>query len=89
MLNVGVLISGRGSNLQALINAAQKPDYPAKIVCVISNKADAGGLDKARAAGIPAFVVDHRQFLSKEEFIRHCYLLFRGSIRIRKRLRLV
>jgi len=54
---VGVLISGRGSNLQALIDAAAGPDYPAEIVVVISNRADAAGLARAAAAGIPCRVI--------------------------------
>jgi phosphoribosylglycinamide formyltransferase-1 len=58
---VAVLISGRGSNMKALIEAAKAPDYPAKIVLVVSNKADAAGLDTARAAGIPAAVVDAKR----------------------------
>lgn len=62
MLKVGVLISGRGSNLKALIDAAAQPGYPAKIVCVISNSPDAKGLEYARAAGIPTMVIDHRAF---------------------------
>jgi phosphoribosylglycinamide formyltransferase-1 len=56
-LKVGVLISGRGSNLQALIDAASDPAYPAEIALVISNRADAGGLAYAEAAGIPARVI--------------------------------
>lgn len=56
-LRVGVLISGRGSNLQALIDAAAATDYPAEIVTVISNRADAGGLVRANAAGIPYQVI--------------------------------
>jgi len=52
-LKVGVLISGRGSNLQALIDAAAAPDYPAEIAVVISNRADAPGLARAATAGIP------------------------------------
>jgi phosphoribosylglycinamide formyltransferase-1 len=59
-LKVGVLISGRGSNLQALIDAGNAGDYPAKIVTVIANTADAGGLMWAERARIPAFVIDHR-----------------------------
>jgi phosphoribosylglycinamide formyltransferase-1 len=55
---VAILISGRGSNMAALIDAATAPDYPAKIVLVISNKADALGLVVARAAGIPTAVVE-------------------------------
>ena len=56
-LRVGVLISGRGSNLQALIDAAAGPDYPAAIVAVISNRADAQGLQRAALAGIPSHVI--------------------------------
>ena len=59
---VGVLISGRGSNMEALIEAARDPDYPARIALVLSNKPDAGGLAIARAAGIPTVVIDHRPF---------------------------
>jgi phosphoribosylglycinamide formyltransferase-1 len=57
-----VLISGRGSNMAALIEAAQQPDYPAEIVLVIANGAEAGGLKRAEAAHIPTAVVDHRPF---------------------------
>jgi phosphoribosylglycinamide formyltransferase 1 len=56
---VAVLISGRGSNMAALIEAAKAKDYPAEIVLVVSNKPDAGGLVSARAAGIATEVVDH------------------------------
>ncbi|MCW5687308.1 MAG: phosphoribosylglycinamide formyltransferase [Pseudolabrys sp.] len=59
---VAVLISGRGSNMAALIEAARAPDYPAEIVLVLSNIADAGGLDTARHAGIETAVVDHKAF---------------------------
>ncbi|PWC53249.1 phosphoribosylglycinamide formyltransferase [Azospirillum sp. TSO22-1] len=61
-LKVGVLISGRGSNLQALIDAAADPDFPAEIALVLSNKADAAGLARAAGAGIATAVVDHRGF---------------------------
>ncbi len=61
-LGVGVLISGRGSNLQALLQAAQNPLYPAVIVVVISNRPEAPGLDLARQAGVPALAIDHRPF---------------------------
>jgi phosphoribosylglycinamide formyltransferase 1 len=57
--NVGVLISGRGSNLQALIDAAADGRLGGRIAAVISNVAEAPGLQRARAAGIPAHVVDH------------------------------
>lgn len=67
-LRLGVLISGRGSNLQALINACAAEDYPAEIGLVISNVADAAGLDRAREAGIQTLVIDHREFESRESF---------------------
>src|SRR5215813_8890784 len=65
---VGVLISGRGSNLQALINAAKKRDYPAEIVLVISNVPQAQGLLRAEAALIPTLTIDHKNFPTREAF---------------------
>ena len=65
---VGILISGRGSNMAALIEAAQAPDYPAEIVIVISNERDAAGLAFAASRGIPTAVVNHRDFSSRESF---------------------
>lgn len=59
---VAILISGRGSNMVALIEAAKANDYPAEIVLVISNVPDAAGLARAREAGIPTEVVDHKPF---------------------------
>ena len=67
---VGILISGRGSNMAALIAAARAPDYPAEIVVVISNRADAKGLDHARAHGIATAVVDHKAHPTREAFDR-------------------
>lgn len=61
-LKLGVLISGRGSNLQALIDACAAPDFPAEIALVLSNKADAFGLERAAEAGVPTAVVSHRDF---------------------------
>jgi phosphoribosylglycinamide formyltransferase-1 len=57
---LGVLISGRGSNLQALLDAGEAGLYPGRVVLVISNVADAFGLERARRAGVPAVVQDHR-----------------------------
>ena len=57
---VAVLISGRGSNMASLIEAAKAPNYPAEIALVISNRPDAAGLELARNAGVPTLVVDHR-----------------------------
>lgn len=59
---VAVLISGRGSNLAALIEAARAKDYPAEIVLVLSNRPQAAGLARAREAGIATAVVDHRPY---------------------------
>ena len=59
---VAVLISGRGSNMAALIEAARAPDYPAEIALVLSNRPDAQGIARAMAAGVPTVVVDHRPF---------------------------
>ena len=59
---VAVLISGRGSNMTALIEAATAPDYPADIVLVLSNEPDAAGLARAQQAGIATAVVDHKPF---------------------------
>ena len=69
-LKVGILISGRGSNMAALIKAAQAADYPAEIACVIANKADAGGLRIAADAGIPTAVISHRGYPDRESFDR-------------------
>jgi len=59
---VAILISGRGSNMTALIEAAEAKDYPAEIVLVVSNRPDAAGLDSARSSGIPTAVIDHKKF---------------------------
>jgi phosphoribosylglycinamide formyltransferase-1 len=59
---VAILISGRGSNMASLIDAARAPDYPAEIVLVLSNRPDALGLGRARDAGIEARAIDHRPF---------------------------
>ena len=63
-----VLISGSGSNLQALIDACSYPDYPAQIVAVISNRPGAFGLNRAQQHGIPTAVLDHRPFATREAF---------------------
>jgi phosphoribosylglycinamide formyltransferase-1 len=57
-----ILISGRGSNMAALLDAAAAPDYPAEIVLVLSNRADAAGLPRAREAGVPTAVVESSAF---------------------------
>ena len=65
---IGVLISGRGSNLQALIDAVNAGALDAEIAVVISNKADAAGLDRARTADIETLVLDHRGFASRDAY---------------------
>jgi phosphoribosylglycinamide formyltransferase-1 len=59
---VAILISGRGSNMAALIEAAKAADFPAEIVAVISNRADAGGLATASASGVPTATIDSKRF---------------------------
>jgi phosphoribosylglycinamide formyltransferase 1 len=59
---VAILISGRGSNMAALIEAARAKDFPAEIVVVISNRSDAGGLQKAEASGIPTVTIESKPF---------------------------
>jgi phosphoribosylglycinamide formyltransferase-1 len=59
---VAILISGRGSNMAALIQAARQKDFPAEIAVVISNRSDAGGLERARASGIPAVTIESKPF---------------------------
>ena len=61
-MKIGVLISGRGSNLQSLIDATAEPGFPAAIALVISNIPDVYGLERAKLAGIPTRVVDHKSF---------------------------
>lgn len=65
---VAILISARGSNMAALIEAARHPDYPAEIVLVVSNRREAEGLARAAAAGIATAVVDHTAFAGKAAF---------------------
>ncbi|MBN2058671.1 MAG: phosphoribosylglycinamide formyltransferase [Candidatus Saganbacteria bacterium] len=68
MLNLGVLISGRGSNLQAIIDACEKGGIPAKVAVVISNKPDAFGLERAKKHDIPAAVFDPKQYPDKNTY---------------------
>lgn len=67
-IRVAVLISGRGSNMRALVEAAREADYPAEIVCVVSNRPDAAGLDWAKGQGLPALALDHTLFPSRDAF---------------------
>src|SRR5258707_15780770 len=59
---VAILISGRGSNMAALIQAAAAEDFPAHIVVVVSNRADAGGLETAKASGVPTVTIESKPF---------------------------
>lgn len=59
---IGILISGRGSNMQALVRAAQGPDFPAEVRVVIANSEDAGGLEWAKAQGIEALAIPHKPY---------------------------
>lgn len=68
MKNIVILISGRGSNMQAIVHAAQAEKWPARIGAVISNRADAAGLAFAKERGIPVSVVPNKEFSSREAF---------------------
>ena len=69
-VKLGVLISGTGSNLQAIIDAILRTELKAEIRLVISNRADAQGLERARRHGIATLVIEHRKFPSREDFDR-------------------
>ena len=68
MKNIVILISGRGSNMEAIVHAAKAEQWPARIAAVISNKADAKGLEFAASHGIPTAVVSNKEFASREAF---------------------
>jgi phosphoribosylglycinamide formyltransferase 1 len=70
-----VLISGRGSNMQALVERARDPSYPAEIVLVLSNRPDASGLSFAKENKIPCAVADHKIYAGREEFERAMQIL--------------
>lgn len=67
-INIAVLISGGGSNLQALIDACADESFPARISLVVSNRPDAYGLTRAKNAGIPTEIVDHKNFKTRDDF---------------------
>lgn len=69
-LALGVLVSGNGTNLQAILNAIAEQSLDARVHCVISNRADAKALERAAAAGVPALTIPHKGFASREEFDR-------------------
>jgi len=68
MKNIVILISGRGSNMEAVVRALDAEQWPARVAAVISNKADAKGLEFAQARGIPTAVVPSKEFASRAEF---------------------
>ena len=68
LLNIGVLVSGSGSNLQSILDACQSGELKAQVACVISNKADAFALERARSAWIPALHLDHRAHAGREAY---------------------
>ncbi|MGZ8448497.1 MAG: phosphoribosylglycinamide formyltransferase [Candidatus Deferrimicrobiaceae bacterium] len=76
---IAVLISGSGSNLQAIIDASEKGEIPCTVGIVISNKVDAYGLVRAKKHGIATEVVDHRAFPGREEFDAKLVEILRGS----------
>lgn len=65
---VAILISGRGSNMMALVEAARAPDYPAEIVAIVSSRPDAAGLVWAKAQGLPVTAIDHKAYATREAF---------------------
>ena len=75
---VAILISGRGSNMTALVEAARDPLFPAEIVGVFSNRADAPGLQYAWLAGVPTAVASHKDFPSREAFDVHIQTVLDG-----------
>ena len=68
MLRIGVLVSGGGTNLQAIIDKCKSKYIHAEIVCVISNNPKAYGLERAKSAGIKTFVIDHKEYQSRDLF---------------------
>src|SRR3989442_10977612 len=88
-LRVGVLVSGRGSNLQALLDASSRRDYPAEVVAVISDRERAAALDRARAAGVEALFINPKDYADREAFdlalVRE-FTARRGCVRSASRL---
>jgi phosphoribosylglycinamide formyltransferase-1 len=68
MISLAVLVSGSGSNLQAILDAIQHGTLDASVALVLSNKADAGGLERARRAGVPTAVLSHHDYPTREAF---------------------
>ncbi|MEP0336665.1 MAG: phosphoribosylglycinamide formyltransferase [Alphaproteobacteria bacterium] len=78
-LKLAVMISGRGSNLQALIDATADPAFPAEIILVLSNRPGAMGLERAAKAGIPTRVIDHKEFADRAAFDREMTAAMEGA----------
>ena len=74
-MRTAILISGRGSNMDALIAAARAPDYPAEIALVLSNRSEAAGLSRAKTMGVATAAVDHKIYAGREEFERSMQLV--------------
>jgi phosphoribosylglycinamide formyltransferase-1 len=77
--SIAVLVSGSGSNLQAIIDASERGEIPCRVGIVISNKADAYGLVRAKKHGIPTDIVDHKGFSTREEFDAKLVEIIRGT----------
>lgn len=77
-LKTAILISGRGSNMRSLHQASLAPDYPAEIVLVLSNKANAAGLDYARENNIPTAILNHKDFPSRIAFDKRMHEILKG-----------
>jgi phosphoribosylglycinamide formyltransferase-1 len=67
-LDLGVLVSGNGTNLQAILDAVRRGSLDARVRCVISNKPEAFALERARKAGVPALSIPHKEFATREAF---------------------
>ncbi len=67
-LKIGVLISGQGSNLKALINACKEPNFPVEIALVISNVTNAKGIKHAKSADISCIIIDHKKYINRKDF---------------------
>ncbi|MCX2865733.1 phosphoribosylglycinamide formyltransferase [Paucibacter sp. PLA-PC-4] len=80
MKNIVILISGRGSNMEAIVRACAAEGWPARIAAVISNRPDAAGLDFAAAHGIATAVLDHKAFANREDFDAELQRLIDGFV---------
>ena len=88
MKKIVVLISGSGSNLQAIIDKCKSKYIHAEIGCVISNNPEAYGLERAKSAGIKTLVIDHKEYQSRDLFDNDCLLYTSPSPRDRQKSRM-